>query len=124
MQSGGRNDSSESCPLSDWTATLPLNYSTDIPVLPVSLHDNLTPMSEQLLTPKEVVTLIKQQFGVSVDVSTVRKWCTRGIGGANSKCCLPRVHVGGRVFVKLSRLQNWLQRKQLRSLLDGSETSL
>lgn len=76
-------------------------------------------MQETLLSAKEIVAYIFDAHRVTVDVATVRKWSTRGVGGTQ----LPRVQIGGRFYVKLSRLQPWLQRSQLRSLAGFAQTS-
>jgi len=106
-----------SCLQLDWTTTVALYYSTNIPVLPVSMVPRI--MLEKLLSAKEIVAYIFQEYRVIIDVATVRKWSTRGVGGAQ----LPRVQIGGRHFVKLSRLRPWLQRSQLKSLACCSRTS-
>ena len=106
-----------SCPQSDWTTTVISYYSTNIPVLPVFTVPRI--MIEKLLSAKEVVAYISNEYHITVDVATVRKWSTRGVGGSQ----LPRVQIGGRHFVKLSRLRPWLQRSQLRSLACCPRTS-
>jgi len=67
---------------------------------------------EQLLSAKEIVAFVQTRYGLTLDVSTVRKWSTRGRNGDR----LSRVEIGGRKYVKLSRLLAWLHPRTRRQL--------